>query len=145
MVSTEDIIERLRARGERVTIQRRMVIDVLCEHGDHLAVLDIRQRLAQQGADLTETTVYRIVQWLKDREVVSQTDLGQRGIVYQMIGVRPHHHLVCLNCGVVIDLDDNVIEALRARLRHDYDFEPRIEHMAFFGLCQGCAADTESP
>ena len=138
MISMDDIVARLRAQGERLTIQRRMVIEVLCAQGDHLAVQDIQARLDDRGTDLNETTVYRILQWLKAIGVVSQTDLGQRGIVYQIIGTHLHHHLVCLNCGHVIDMDDGVIDALRGRLRQEFDFEPRIDHMAIFGTCQDC-------
>ena len=139
MVPTDEIVERLRVRGERLTIQRRRVIEVLNERGDHLAVLDIQHRLAQQGYDLNETTVYRILQWLKERGVVSQTDLG-RSVVYQIVALQPHHHLVCLNCRRIIDLDDRAMEPLRERLRREYRFEPRIDHMAIFGLCQDCRA-----
>ena len=138
MNSIDNILTKLRDQGERLTIQRRLVIEALCEEGEHLAVQDIQTRLAAREIDLSETTVYRILQWLKDVGVVSQTDLGQRGIVYQIIGVHPHHHLVCLNCGYVIDIDDDVIEALRERLRQEFDFEPRIDHMAFFGHCHDC-------
>jgi Fur family ferric uptake transcriptional regulator len=138
VISTDNILTTLREQGERLTIQRRLVIEALCEATEHLAVQDIQARLAERGTDLNETTVYRIMQWLKDVGVVSQTDLGQRGIVYQIIGPHPHHHLVCLNCGQVIDIDDSVVETLRARLRHEFNFEPRIDHMAFFGNCREC-------
>jgi Fur family ferric uptake transcriptional regulator len=138
VISTDNILTKLREQGERLTIQRRMVIEALCEEGEHLAVQDIQARLAERGTDLNETTVYRILQWLKDVGVASQTDLGQRGVVYQIIGTHPHHHLVCLNCGQVIDIDDSVIEPLRERLRREFDFEPRIDHMAFFGTCRAC-------
>ncbi len=138
MISTDVILTKLREAGERLTIQRRMVLEVLCDGGNHLAVQDVQMRLAERGIELNETTVYRILQWLKDTGVVSQTDLGQRGIVYQIIGAHPHHHLVCLNCGHVIDIDDSVLEVLRERLRQEYDFEPRIDHMAFFGTCREC-------
>jgi Fur family transcriptional regulator, ferric uptake regulator len=140
MTSTDDIVGKLRAHGERLTIQRRMVIDALCAEGGHLSVQDVQQHMAQRGTDVNETTVYRILQWLKDLELVSQTDLGQ-SIVYQVIGSKPHHHLVCLNCGAVIDIDDDVLEPLRDRLRHEFNFEPRIDHMAFFGTCLGCHDD----
>jgi Fur family ferric uptake transcriptional regulator len=140
MASVDQIVEQLRAQGERLTLQRRMVLEVLCEQGDHLAVHDIQQDLNARGHDLTETTVYRILQWLKERGVVSQTDLGHSGIVYQVIGLKPHHHLVCLNCQQVIDIDDSIMEILRARLREEYQFDPRIDHMAFFGVCQVCRA-----
>ncbi len=140
MPAVDQIVEQLRAQGERLTLQRHMVLEVLCERGTHLAVHDIQQDLDARGHDLPETTVYRILQWLKERGVVSQTDLGQSGIVYQVIGQRPHHHLVCLNCQQVIDLDDSIMDVLRERLREEYQFDPRIDHMAFFGFCQACRA-----
>lgn len=142
MTTVEQIVERLRLHGERLTLQRRLVIEVLCSRDEHLAVHDIQQQLAQQGSDLTETTVYRILQWLKDRGVVSQTDLGQHGQVYQIIGVEPHHHLICLGCQQVIDIDDHIMESLRKHLREEYQFEPRIDHMAFFGFCPACRDQT---
>jgi len=134
----EEVINALRQRGERLTIQRRLVIEALCDDPDHQSVQAIQERLRAQGTHLTEPTVYRIVQWLKDLGLVSQTDLGQSGIVYQLIGDHRHHHLVCLSCGRVIDVDDGIMDALRAALHRDYDFEPRIDHMAIFGLCRDC-------
>jgi Fur family transcriptional regulator, ferric uptake regulator len=144
MMSTSEVIAQVQARGERLTIQRRLVIETLCAAGEHLAVQEIQQRLVVGGCEISETTVYRIVQWLKDLQLVSQTDLGQNGVVYQIIGDHPHHHLVCLNCGHVIDVDDDLLAPLRAMLRRDYDFEPRIDHMAIFGVCGACreAPDT---
>lgn len=138
MICKDTIVAKLRARGERLTLQRSLVLDVLCEHGDHLTVQAIREQLRENGADLTETTVYRIVQWLKDQAVVSQTDLGQSGVVYELLDPPSHHHLVCLNCGAVIEIDDDLFEPLRNRLQQDYHFAPRIDHMAIFGLCLGC-------
>ena len=134
----EEVIDALRQRGARLTIQRRMVIEALCDDRDHQSVQAIQERLHAQGTHLTEPTVYRIVQWLKELGFVSQTDLGHSGIVYQLIGDRRHHHLVCLGCGRVIDVDDGIMDSLRATLRRDYDFEPRIDHMAIFGLCRDC-------
>ncbi|MEP0764911.1 MAG: transcriptional repressor [Chloroflexota bacterium] len=143
MVCAEAIVSRLREQGERLTIQRRAVIEALCASGDHLTVQDIQTRLAAQGTALTETTVYRIVQWLKERGAVAQTDLGQSGVVYQVIDRELHHHLVCLRCGRVMDIEDGVMDALRERLRREYAFEPRIDHMAIFGLCRDCRAGGE--
>jgi Fur family ferric uptake transcriptional regulator len=136
--SITELLAGLRQHGVRLTIQRRLVLEVLCEHEDHLGVHDIQQRLREQGTDLNETTVYRILQWLKAMGLVSQTDMGQRGIVYQVIGRRPHHHLICLHCGAVIDVDDGVMGPLAERLRNRYGFEPRIDHMAIYGTCRAC-------
>jgi Fur family ferric uptake transcriptional regulator len=137
---TQDILERLRQHGERLTVPRRLVIEILCERPGHLSVQDIQQHLRERQVDLNEATVYRILQWLKDLGMVSQTDLGQSELVYQLLGDQPHHHLVCLSCGAIIDIDDTVMTSLREQLTRDYGFEPRIDHMAIYGLCKNCRA-----
>lgn len=135
---TQEILAQLRRRGERLTIPRRLVIEILYERGDHLTVQDIQHHLRERQVDLNEATVYRILQWLKDLGLVSQTDLGRSEFVYQWIGDRPHHHLVCLSCGTIIDVDDSVMTSLRDQLRREFGFEPRIDHMAIYGLCANC-------
>jgi Fur family ferric uptake transcriptional regulator len=141
MTSTHQVIERLHDRGVRLTMQRRLVIEALCEHGGHMGVHDVQQYLRHHGADLNDTTVYRILQWLKDLGVVSQTDLGRTGLAYQLVGDEPHHHLVCLSCGRIIDVDNRLIEPLIEQVRRQYGFEPRVDHMAIFGWCRDCLAE----
>jgi Fur family transcriptional regulator, ferric uptake regulator len=144
MVSSETIIERLREQGIRLTIQRQLVIEVLCQHNDHLLIQDVQQFLLQKGVDLNETTVYRILQWLKNLGIVSQTDLGQSGVAYQLMGEEPHHHLVCLSCGKIITVDNSLFLPLSNTLRTQFGFEPRIDHMAIFGLCSVCQQQDDS-
>lgn len=138
MVSKDDLVTYLRQRGERLTIQRQAVIEALAEARQHVTVQAIQQQVQAKGIALNEPTVYRILQWLNDLGLVSQTDLGQGGCVYEVIAEHPHHHLICLQCGSVIDIDDQAMESLRRYLRATYQFEPRIDHMAIFGICQGC-------
>ncbi len=138
MKSSQQIVDVLRQRGERLTLPRRLVIDVLCHSSEHLTLNDIQEQLQHDEYQLSEPTVYRILQWLKNQGIVSQTDLGHSRVVYQLIGGMPHHHLVCLQCGRVVTLDDSYLDPLRDNIRQYHDFEPRIDHMAVFGLCAEC-------
>jgi Fur family ferric uptake transcriptional regulator len=137
----QPLMEQLQARGERLTIQRRLVLEVLQASKGHMAVEDIRECLAARGMALDAATVYRIVQWLKDVGIVAQTDLGKGSTVYELIGGECHHHLVCLACGSVTSLGDEVFEPLREFLRCHCGFEPRIDHMAIFGQCRVCRGE----
>jgi len=83
-------------------------------------------------------TIYRILQWLKDLRLVSQTDMGAGGMVYQLLS-HPHHHLICLTCGAVTDVDDAYLDDLRRKLGEAYGFTARIDHMAIYGQCHECA------
>jgi Fur family ferric uptake transcriptional regulator len=134
----DELLTKLREEGGRLTLPRKMVLEVLRESGAHLTVEDVRHQLEAQGHSLDSPTIYRVLQWLKEMGVVSQTDLGGEAIMYQILGDKPHHHLVCLSCGAVSDLDDSALESLRRHLRNDYGFEPRIDHLAVFGLCKHC-------
>ena len=140
MILVERILRQLRQRGERITIQRRMVIEALCEGGEHLTINTIQKDMQDQGHNLDEATIYRILQWLKTAEVISQTDLGATGTVYDLLGPTRHHHLVCLNCNAMIGLDDSFVDQLRENVRQKYDFEPRVDHLAIFGWCARCRA-----
>ncbi len=135
-----DVIERIKAQGERVTLPRRLVIEALGGSHEHLTIstLQAHSQAAHPDQPMSDTTVYRVLQWLKALGLVSQTDMGQAGMVYALID-RPHHHLICLNCGGTIMVDDALFESLRATLRQQYNFNPRIDHMAIYGTCEQCA------
>ena len=134
----QDALLRLRDEGERLTHPRRKVLEVLTRSGDHLTVADVQRQLRQAGEEMDTATIYRVLQWLKRVGLISQTDLGGEAIMYQIIDDHRHHHLVCLSCGAIIELEDGALDHLRRTLRRDYDFEPRIDHLAIFGLCKRC-------
>jgi Fur family ferric uptake transcriptional regulator len=92
---------------------------------------------------LSDTTIYRVLQWLKDLELVSQTDIGQAGIVYALMSQPYHHHLICLVCGNIQDIDDAVMQPLRDHLLSQHGFLPRIDHMAFYGICHECRSKSQ--
>jgi Fe2+ or Zn2+ uptake regulation protein len=139
MTELDSILDRLKAKGERVTIQRRIVIESLCKDNAHLTVNDIQRYLQHEFPEqpLSDTTVYRILQWLKDLEFVSQTDMGTMGTVYQLLQHR-HHHLICLTCGAEIEMDDDCLVELRQLIHDKYGFKVRLDHLALYGQCHDC-------
>ena len=140
MKKIDELFRQIQIRGERLTIQRRLVIDALCNQSGHLSVADLQATTA-----LPEPTIYRILQWLKDLELVSQTDIGEQGIVYELVSSPPHHHLICLNCNQTIEVPDSFFVTLRDQLRGRYQFEARIEHMAIYGWCDHCQMPPPQP
>ncbi len=146
--SIETLLARLRETGYRITTPRRLVLETLLDnpHGHcHYSLEMVAHDVAARGIDLDVTTVYRILQWLKEAGVVAQTDLGEGHAIYSLVGTTAHHHLICLNCQHIVEVDDALFEPLRVALQQDHHFKPRIEHFAVFGLCEVCAARTESP
>lgn len=142
MNSLDAVLDCVRAKGERVTIPRRLVIEALLESADHhRTIQDIQAHIQQHQPDfsISDTTIYRILQWLKNLEIVSQTDMGRAGIIYALIDEPAHHHLICLSCGTISNLDDTAFDALRQHIQQQYGFTARIDHMAIYGQCPACA------
>jgi Fur family transcriptional regulator, ferric uptake regulator len=134
------IVQILRQHGERITIQRHLVIQALIDTHAHMTVSGISEHIQTRHNvhDLAEPTIYRILQWLKELKLVSQTDMAASGIVYQIIGSEHHHHLVCLNCARTVDLADTIFDDIRTQLVSEQGFHARIDHMAIYGYCSDC-------
>ena len=132
---------RLRAAGQRVTPQRLVILQAL-EHGEHLSADDLLGRIGDRLPGMTRSTVYRTLESFRDAGLVSETDLGQGVRKFELLEAgRQHHHLICHGCGMMLELDDAVVEPLRSVVREKYGFSAGIEHLAIFGWCAHCQAE----
>jgi Fur family ferric uptake transcriptional regulator len=146
MAELQEAIERVRQLGLRLTQQRLLVLQALCDLGGHASVEEIFEQATQDRCDLNLSTVYRTLERLRDLRILSQTDLGRGCAEYEILTDRPHHHLVCQGCGRVIDLDHGYFTAAAESIRADLGFEPILDHFAIFGLCSDCRdLEHESP
>ncbi len=132
------VARQLQDQGYRLTPQRLAILEVIKGAGCHMSIQDILDRLADSYPTLSVPTVYRNLQWLKAAGLVAETDLGGECHEYEYIAEHPHHHLVCLECGQRLNLPDSLLDPLRAYVREQNGYEPRMEHFAFFGICPAC-------
>jgi Fur family transcriptional regulator, ferric uptake regulator len=135
------MIQELRARGFRITTPRCWTLRVLSEQGGHMTSDEVYQRLCEHHIQVDEATVYRTLQWLADNRIVTRTNLGLGADVFSLYD-EPHHHLICLNCRAIIEIDDSVFADLRDHLRRAHGFVPQMDHFAIFGMCQQCQSQT---
>lgn len=131
---------RLRASGQRLTPQRLLILELLYAHGDHATADEIFAAAQERYSYLNISTVYRTLELLRDIGIISETDLGDGRRQFALLSDDRHHHLICLQCGHVQEIDDEPFDALRVRLHAAHGFEARIDHLAIFGTCQLCAA-----
>lgn len=134
----EALIVELRARGERLTPQRLLVLGILAEQDEHLTADAILARVQAQYPYVNASTVYRALDWLSDLGLAYRTDLGGGVQQFGLVGPTPHHHLICLRCQHAIEFEDALVEPLRAQLEARYGFMIRLDHLAVFGICDGC-------
>jgi Fur family ferric uptake transcriptional regulator len=134
----DGVLERLRARGGRVTTSTRAVVQVLAEADDHLSANDIGERVRALHPDIHASTVYRILDRLTELGVLTHAHLGQRPAVYHLADDH-HDHLVCENCGTVYDMPAAVMRPVARQVARDYGFELESGHFALGGRCLRCS------
>ena len=128
---------QLRSRGFRVTVQRMAVLHVLRHSQSRLSPAQIYERARQSLPGLTETTVYRTLDFLARNGFAWPIRMGTGHLVYELAGSR-HHHLICRQCGSEIEIKHALLRNLYARLEAASGYRVSEDHLTLFGLCPRC-------
>ena len=134
-----DLISKLSEQGYRLTPQRMLVLSAIENSNDHISAEEIYAQVVTKYPHVNISTIYRILELLNRLGLVTETDLGGGRVRYHPAGKGHHHHLVCQECGKVIDLDETVLYPLKKVLLQEYKFSADLRHLAIFGRCADCS------
>jgi Fur family ferric uptake transcriptional regulator len=138
MGKSRDIVSKLSEQGYRLTPQRLMILSTIENASSHISAEEIYTQVVAKYPNVNISTVYRTLELLKRLGLVTETDLGGGRVRYHPVDKGHHHHLVCQECGAIIDLDESVLVPLKNTLLHDYKFVADLRHLAIFGRCVKC-------
>ncbi|MGW3505078.1 Fur family transcriptional regulator, partial [Streptomyces globisporus] len=99
-----DLLERLRGRGWRMTAQRRVVAEVLDGDHVHLTADEVHARAVSRLPEISRATVYNTLGEMVSLGEVLEVSTDRRAKRYDPNAHRPHHHLVCAQCGAIRDV-----------------------------------------
>ena len=134
----KDITGKLSELGYRITPQRLMIISAIENSDHHISAEEIYAQVVSKYPHINISTIYRTMETLKALGLVTETDLGEGRLRYHPAGKGHHHHLVCTECGNLIDLDESALSPLNDTLLKDYGFIADLKHLAIFGRCVKC-------
>jgi Fur family ferric uptake transcriptional regulator len=140
MIYTEKKIESLlRQNGYKVTPQRRTILSAITNIHEHLTPAAIYNRVCQERPGIGLVTIYRTLEMLTSLGLICEVHVGGNCRSYLMR--RPsehHHHLICSDCGTVIDFTDCDLGELEQRLSKEKRFKINGHLLEFIGQCQNC-------
>ncbi|MFC1912410.1 Fur family transcriptional regulator [Chloroflexota bacterium] len=138
MKPASKIIDKLSERGYRLTPQRMLVLAAIENSDDHISAEEIHAEVVKKYPHVNISTVYRTLELLNRLGLVTETDLGGGRVRYHPADKGHHHHLVCQECGRIIDLDESLLVSLKDVLLDEYGFSADLRHLAIFGCCADC-------
>ena len=140
MIFTEKkIATLLKKHGYKLTRQRRTVLSIIALSHEHLTPAAIHKRVRQEHPDIGLVTIYRTLEILTRLGLICEVHAGGNCRSYLMR--RPsehHHHLICSECGTVIDFTDCDLNELEQRLSRETGFKINGHLLEFLGQCQDC-------
>ena len=134
----QDIVAKLSQQGYRLTPQRLMILEAIDSSDHHISAEEIYAQIVTKYPSVNISTVYRTLELLKRLGLVTETDLGEGRVRYHPVEKGHHHHLVCRECGALIDLDESLLSPLRSALLREYQFDADLRHLAIRGRCVSC-------
>jgi Fur family ferric uptake transcriptional regulator len=122
-----------RAKGLRLTGQRRLIAQVLAEAHDHPDVPELHRRVAEQDDRVSLATVYRTVKRLQEQGIIERHAFRDGRARYEAATKKHHDHLIDLETGKVIEFRSEEIERLQAEIARRLGYELVGHHLELYG------------
>ena len=139
MKTAKDILESLKAAGSKMTKVRVAAVEAFCRHAEPMTAAELGAALGRAGVDVNKTTLYREVDFLLEKGVIVEIVFGDRSSRYELKDREHHHHVVCVRCDKVVDVDlGRDLDAQERAIARKTKFTVLRHSLEFFGLCAGC-------
>lgn len=124
-------------RRIRMTPQRRVVLEVLKESGDHPSAVTIFERARRRYPGIAYATIYNALNALVAEGYVKQLSLGEAAARYDH-RTDEHAHAVCSLCGALLDLDIVLPLESVSRAAAERGFALEAIKLQVLGRCDSC-------
>lgn len=133
-----------REGGLPVTPQRQAVFAAIVERSDHPTAEQLYREVRQRLPQISRMTVHRILGAFVSLGLVARTcHPGSAARFDPKLG--QHHHLVCMDCGRIIDVEDRRLNHLPWPEVKPGEFQIQDYHIHFRGRCARCCKKPRIP
>jgi Fur family ferric uptake transcriptional regulator len=138
-VKTNLFRTRVFEEGLKTTRQREEILNIFLNSSGHKSLAQIYAQVAKTNPKIGYTTVYRTLRLLTRLGLAAQRKFGDGETRYELASEGRHHdHLICLDCGKIIEFEDQTLEALQNRIAQHHRFKISHHRMELYGRCEVC-------
>ncbi|WP_375753144.1 ferric iron uptake transcriptional regulator FcrX [Vibrio sp. HN007] len=126
----------LKDAGLKVTLPRLKILEVLQQPDcQHISAEELYKKLIDLGEEIGLATVYRVLNQFDDAGIVTRHHFEGGKSVFELSTQHHHDHLVCLDCGTVIEFSDDVIENRQKEIAKSYGIDLTNHSLYLYGKC----------
>lgn len=130
--------QELRRAGLKVTLPRVRILELMERNlsARHMSAEDIYRALLEAGDDVGLATVYRVLTQFEAAGIVQRHHFEGGHSVFELKSDEHHDHILCTDCGRVLEFHDDIIEQRQHAIAESMGFALTEHSLHLYGICQ---------
>ena len=137
-IRLDEITQKLKEGGYRLTPQRMAVLKILVSSPEHPSVEQVYNQVKADFPMTSLGTVYKTVDLLKEMGEILELGFSEDSHRYDGARPYPHPHLICMKCNKIIDGDLSLDQESLRSLEQASGYTILRPQISLYGLCPDC-------
>ncbi len=128
-------------KGLRSTNQRRVIAEAFFDGPNHVTIEELLAQVRDVDSRIGYATVYRTLKLFTECGIAAERNFGDGPSRYELSDHSTNHHhdhLICVECGKIIEFHDERIEDLQDQITKKLGFKVQSHKHEIYGLCKEC-------
>jgi len=137
----EKFREFLATKSQRLTHERRIIVDEVFSSHEHFDAEHLIERLAsrQESKRVSRASIYRSLALLEEAGLLRKVTRSNGRDVYEHdYGYPEHDHMICEKCGSLIEFPAGAISDILERVTSEHSFRMTGHRLEVSGICTRC-------
>jgi Fur family ferric uptake transcriptional regulator len=132
--------EYLERQDLRFTKEREAILDEVSKRKGHFDPEELHYALRNRGHNVSRASVYRTIPLLVEAGLLEEVERTHTHSHYENAYGKDHHdHMLCLECGKVVEFFSEELENIQDRVCAELGFEGVSHTLEIKGYCPKCA------
>ncbi len=127
------------SKSLKLTSERELILKEVFSRHDHFDAEALFQVFRERGENISRATIYRTLPLLVESGLVQEAlRCGERVCYEHIYGHKSHGHMICIECGKIIEFENKELEKIKKKACGKYSFKSTEFRFGIKGYCKDC-------